>query len=453
MNKKILKPAIFIILICFFTFFYGCSTTSRLTSNLNENGTTNKITTESFILDNGIPVILKVSDTAKVNTLELYFSFGASQLKENQLGYLGFLMELLVMESNDYDKEYVETMCEEKLSSISYGVLSDFSYISMTCLEKYFDDVFKVFKSCCTNPSYKSFEQKKTQAQFSFLNTKTVDYNLLMKSSAEYLREKTDYFGKNIFTEETILNLNRENIENLYKQLFSSGDVAIIGYGNFDKNLNSQLNEAFGSIKLNKARNHKESKLKFENESIEFKKNHKNPVDFACSYKALPDVKSTEFAACYIANLMYSDILYNIVREKYGCVYSVFSNINLTKNPVLILSGYRISDKDLFYKGIDEANSIFARGKLIKESENFTLIDSCEKLESYKNILINRLYGDIFTSRQICSMMANSYSLGQDVNFLYDFEKTVKSVTKDDLEKAIKFIAESNETWFYLTSK
>ena len=106
MNKKFLKPAICIILICFFTFFYACSTTSRLTSNLNENGTTNKITTESFILDNGIPVILKVSDTAKVNTLELYFSFGASQLKENQLGYLGFLMECVKKNSARFRTEF-----------------------------------------------------------------------------------------------------------------------------------------------------------------------------------------------------------------------------------------------------------------------------------------------------------------------------------------------------------
>ncbi|MCR5699574.1 MAG: insulinase family protein [Treponemataceae bacterium] len=436
---------------------FGCATTSSAanSANLTTNsaGAKSDIRMENFVLDNGIQVMLKNSDEAKVNTLELYFSFGASELENDQLGYLGFLMNLLVLESKDYDKDFIEALLEEKQASITTGVLSDFSYISMTSLEKYFDEVFKVFESCCTNPSYKSFEQKKTQAQFSFLNTKSVDYNLLMKSSAEYLRETTDYFGKNIFTEETILKLSRESLEKLYSQLFSSGKVAIIGYGNFDDSLKLKLNDSFGKIKLNKAKPEKQIKLKFENEKIEFKKNHKNPVDFACSYKALPDVKSVDFAACYIANLMYSDILYNIVREKYGCVYSIFSNVNLTKNPVLILSGYRISNKELFYKGVDEANEIFAKGKLIKESENFTLIDSTEKLESYKNILINRLYGDIFTSRQICAMMANSYSLGDDINFLYDFENTVKSVTKEDLLKAIKFISEADETWFYLTSK
>ncbi|MCR5699050.1 MAG: hypothetical protein K6G52_05330, partial [Treponemataceae bacterium] len=106
---------------------------------------------ENFVLDNGIQVMLKNSDEAKVNTLELYFSFGASDLENDQLGYLGFLMNLLVLESKDYDKDYIEAVLEEKQASITTGVLSDFSYISMTSLEKYFDEVFKVFESCCTN--------------------------------------------------------------------------------------------------------------------------------------------------------------------------------------------------------------------------------------------------------------------------------------------------------------
>lgn len=477
--EKWYRIRIFFVLVLAIIFLFSCKTAPVYEEkSLEEN---------EFVLDNGIKVFVKNAPNAKVNTLELYFDTGASSLNNSNLGYLKFLLELLTIENENYSRKQLENILQEKMADISSGTLSDYSFLRMTSLSKYFDEIYDIFSMCVTNPSFESFEILKSQAQFNFLNTKYIDYNLLMKKSSEVLREQTDYFGKNSFTSETILSLNLDSIKALYESLFVNDNLFLIAYGSFNADkLFTQLNSTLGKIVLvkNSARDDKAisidsgndtnsahdkvsahdspltqdngqaKKFFFKNEIIEIRENEENAVEFACSYKKLPELtkeNEKKFAACYIANLMYSDILYNVIREKNGACYSVFSNMHLSRQPVLICTGYRITDRQKFFSGIEESKKIFAQGKILL-NENET-VDATEKLESYKNILINRLYGEIFTSKQYCSMMAISLSLGDDINFMYDFAQTIENVTDEDLKSAIAYICSQNEQWFYLSNK
>ena len=454
------KIKIILFSITFITFIFSCQTVPKQEKLQHDEFQTNLA---NYTLENGLPVVLKNSPESKVFTLEIYFPFGASNLDESNYGYLSFLLNLLTIENKNITREKMTEILDEKLADISYGSASDYCFIRMTCLSKYFDDIFKIFSDCVLYPSYKSFELMKSQSQFNFLNTKYIDYNLLMKKSGEKLREQTNYFGKNSFTSETILNLSLDKIELLYSKLFEENGIYILGSGNFSQcAIDKKLNSTFGKIKFKTDGKTSENEIKgvqnfvfeFKNDTIEIAENEKNITDFACGYKKLPTISENEklFAACYIANLMYSDILYETVREQKGACYSVFSNMNLSKHPVLICVGYRITDKELFFEGIKDANKIFSQGKILSEGMEET-IDACEKLESYKNILINRIYGDLFTSKQECSMMALSLALGGKTDFMENFASTINSVTERDLLEAIKYICAQDEQWFYLTSK
>ena len=176
------KIKIILFSITFITFIFSCQTVPKQEKLQHDEFQTNLA---NYTLENGLPVVLKNSPESKVFTLEIYFPFGASNLDESNYGYLSFLLNLLTIENKNITREKMTEILDEKLADISYGSASDYCFIRMTCLSKYFDDIFKIFSDCVLYPSYKSFELMKSQSQFNFLNTKYIDYNLLMKKSGE----------------------------------------------------------------------------------------------------------------------------------------------------------------------------------------------------------------------------------------------------------------------------
>jgi predicted Zn-dependent peptidase len=150
--------------------------------------------------------------------------------------------------------------------------------------------------------------------------------------------------------------------------------------------------------------------------------------------------------------------LYNIVREQNGSCYSVDAYINLCNNPFFTTLGYRISNKEKFFEGINQAKEILTNKKTIsskldnpQKNDEFILIPVEEKLENYKNKLINTLYSNTTTSKQKVFLMQQGLSLGDSTDFMFQLENKIHQVTKESLYEAIDFLMSNNEQWYYLT--
>ena len=86
-----------------------------------------------------------------------------------------------------------------------------------------------------------------------------------------------------------------------------------------------------------------------------------------------------------------------------------------------------------------------------QKNDEFILIPVEEKLENYKNKLINTLYSNTTTSKQKVFLMQQGLSLGGSTDFMFQLENKIRQVTKETLYEAIDILMSNNEQWYYLT--
>ena len=172
----------------------------------------------------------------------------------------------------------------------------------------------------------------------------------------------------------------------------------------------------------------------------------------------MPSANDELFTSSYLAILIYSDLLHNIVREQNGACYSVGAFINICNKPFFTTLGYRISNKEKFFEGINQAKEILRNKKTIssklddaEKTDEFIFIPVEEKLENYKNKLINSIYANATTSKEKVFLMQQGLTLSDSIGFMFQLENKIQQVTKESLYEAIDFLMSNNEQWFYLT--
>ena len=150
--------------------------------------------------------------------------------------------------------------------------------------------------------------------------------------------------------------------------------------------------------------------------------------------------------------------MHNIVREQNGACYSVGAFINLCNKPFFTTLGYRISNKEKYFEGIKQARQILKNKKTISskldDSENtdeFIFIPVEEKLENYKNKLVNSIYSNATTSKEKIFLMQQGLTLSNSTDFMFQLENKIQQVTKESLYEAIDYLMSNNEQVYYLT--
>ncbi|MBO5099899.1 MAG: insulinase family protein [Spirochaetaceae bacterium] len=442
----------------------SCVTTSNSKSKNNEinesvfyqNYKKNTINTK---LSNGIKVVINNNPNSKMNTISIYFETGASTLENDKSGLSNLTLDMMTSESKHFSFENKTKLLDSKLATLDYTASSVFSSITMTSLTKYFSVVFPVFKDAILNPEFSNFENEISGKKFSLENISKKDLNLLTELANNDLRNKTNFLGKNNLTLESINKITKKDLENFYQSLFTKNSIYILCSGKFEtKIFLKELEKSFGKIKLTENKNHQKFIYQFDSSLVEFNKNENKLIDYAISYSNLPEATDNSFVSSYLAILMYSDLLHNIVREQNGSCYSVGTNINLCNKPFFTTLGYRISNKEKFFEGIKQAkeilkskNTISSKLEAPENNNEFILIPVEEKLENYKNKLINSLYANTSTSKEKVFLMIQGLTLSNSTDFMFQLENKIQQVTKESLYEAIDILMSNNEQWYYLT--
>ena len=157
----------------------------------------------------------------------------------------------------------------------------------------------------------------------------------------------------------------------------------------------------------------------------------------------------------YIACDMFSDMLYQVVREKYGACYTPSCGTIWSNAAFGLINLYRVSDLANALSYAKEAQNLMAQGKLINgKNENdefiFTTVD--ERLESYKNMFINKTYTEQKTVRGLCVKMANSILLFGNPYYSDSFAHLAREVTAESVEKAFKkYIVDGKKLYVAVT--
>ena len=96
-------------------------------------------------------------------------------------------------------------------------------------------------------------------------------------------------------------------------------------------------------------------------------------------------------------------------------------------------------------------NTISSKLEAPENNNEFILIPVEEKLENYKNKLINSIYANTSTSKEKVFLMIQGLTLSNSTDFMFQLENKIQQVTKESLYEAIDILMSNNEQWYYLT--
>ena len=168
-----------------------------------------------------------------------------------------------------------------------------------------------------------------------------------------------------------------------------------------------------------------------------------------------PDYTQPDFFASVLAQKLYSTVMFNVVRAKYGVCYSVFSDSDAPNSDLLLDIFYRCSDVSKLKAALAESQKIISEGKYIKSTNpdgTYIFVPISEVLEGIKNQYITSSYASQNSTYGLLNRMKSSvYRYGNPTEINKNIEK-INAVTEEEIIKAFnKYMLTDKDCYIAVT--
>lgn len=330
-------------------------------------------------------------------------------------------------------------------------------------MDKHLEKILPVFLDGFLNPAFKQNEYENTinalrqRIQGIFNDPES----FLAFTISNELYKDHPYEAKTFATPDSIKNITIENLKKYHKELLANGNFSVVVSGKIDSDfLIKKLNSTIGKLKFS----NEETKRKII-QPISIKKNapvtlrHPSAEGTAYITKVFASPANTEpdFIPCVLAGNIYTDILFNVVREHYGICYSPQSYVIGSKAPYGIEHLFKVSDFSNFEKAMQEARNYMANDKIVEKtnadgSYEFSTLE--QNLEGYKNSYINQTYQSQQTSAGLVSILSYNLIQFNDIDYdLKQLEQIKRTTAQEILHVFKKYWIENHSAWFAITGE
>lgn len=424
----------------------------------------------TFVLSNGVPVVVKQSTASRVQHLSLVIRGGSLFAKPETAGYEGLALRTMARGSAAYSYEAIQDLLDATSSSISAGTSFESSSFSLNTLDKYFDRLFPVWADCLVAPSLseEDFGQVLSEAKLS-LQSKEQDpwakTGLVM--NAEFFAGHP-YAVSPDGTTESLAAATSAQIRDWYATAFSANRFFIVAVGDFDPGtLKEKLEATVGKIPDRRVALPPEPPRfgaappgpSGSGRLVKFEYPQSKGVGYLRGDFAAPSPSDSDFMAASIAMKMLGDLLFNVVRDKHGATYSPGAYIRSFEANYGSIVIYKTKVAAAVKAYVDEAVAELAAGRCLsvdpddaESAEPRTSIE--EALPTYKALFTSSYYESQQTNAQVAAEIAASVlSTGDYRSYLRDMER-IEAVTPDELKAAFdKYILHGQFTWVALGSR
>jgi len=157
--------------------------------------------------------------------------------------------------------------------------------------------------------------------------------------------------------------------------------------------------------------------------------------------------------AANLAMRLFSDLLFAVVRDKYGAVYTPGATIRAFGANYGSVSIYKTQAADKIKAYIDEAASIFSSGRCVsvdpsRPGEESRYMRIPDALETYKRMFANDYFDAVRTNAAIAGLMIRSViSSGDPSDWIRDPAR-IEAILPGDVESAFaEYILGGSFTW------
>ncbi len=403
---------------------------------------------EKFELANGIKVYFQKIDKENKKHVSLQFVLkgGAQHMKKGEEALEMAMFYFMASHSKKYNKDKREKLEDKDGFSIDYT--EDDMYTALTMNADDSDSFYKglkVFANGLLNPVYdeKELSNVKEKVQQSYANMLTDPSYFLNFNIVTTLTEKRDYAVINGCMDTNLDYLTSENLKAYYKQVMNKGDMYIVLTGNIDKDeAEKALNKVFGKAKF------ADKKGEYRIEAYEVEKaapsvvtsSNSSGTAYINNVFASAEFGSEDFEALQVASAIYSSVLYNIVREKYGACYGAgsFSSMNYTAE-----WGFKVTDRENYSRYVTEARKAMLTESYIEDY-----------IEGAKISIESSLCKDWQYTSTKAFVIAVGLAYANDERFYEKRIEKVRLVTADDVRRVFeKYYLSAPSRYFAVTGE
>lgn len=408
-------------------------------------------------LSNGIPVYYIENTENQIDSVCISVEGSIRYFTPEQSGLEQVLFSMMTRGSKKYAYDDIQSYIYKTSSSFSSGSDENQSCVYMNCIDDYFDTSLDILIDGFMNPVFAESEYNKMMTE--------VRQNIQVQLNDPY--SMGFYYGTRIIYKGTLLetsanvldtsveNLSLDLIKKYYKSVIDSSRIKIFVVAKQPSNVViSKLNSSIGKIKPLKTKRNKLAlgPLTINNKPLVLTHPSAGGTGFIYRTYSAPSQNAKDYCAYTISSMIYSDLMHNVIRAKYGICYGAFDQCSGGLSNIGINVIYRCSDMTKIKEALEEVKSIMKEGKTIKSTNpdgTFVFIPISEIIESKKNQLINSMYSSQATTNGLLNRMLRSYYLyGNPTEINKNLEK-IQAVTEQDIIDAFnKYNLSTNEFWF-----
>ncbi len=204
-----------------------------------------------FHLKNGIKVIYRRIEPSQIGSLGLFIRGGSLNLNQELMGLEELTLKLMLKGSKKFPKERLEGELNRMGTRFSTDSRYDYSRLSMTFLERYFDRSLEIFSDCVMEPTFdlKELELLKGKLVAGLKRKYANPDDMVWYKANETLMKGHPYINYQEGTPETIGKFTREDLLQYKAKIINAGQVFLVYVGRVDKeDLQKKLNRSFGKI-------------------------------------------------------------------------------------------------------------------------------------------------------------------------------------------------------------
>ncbi len=412
---------------------------------------------QELSLSNGVPLYVKKNTANRKLALAVIVKGGTDYLTKETSGLENALFSMMTYGSKDYSYDKLQQLAYQMNFSISPSSSREGSVLAMSCIDYYFDKVLPIFADAFINPSYNGDQYKTlmTNYQQNLQQLQTDPQSMLGYTVTQTVFSGHPYEVSSAVKPYSIGNITVENMKKLHDRDMDARRIMVVAVGNFDAvKLAKQLDKTIGKIPAQtyELTSQTVPPLKIGGDPVVITSDAAAGTGYLEKEYAGPSIDSGDMAASAVAASMYSQVLFNVVREKYGACYTPSSSISPMKAGLANVYIFKASDLAGVVKYEKEAQNIFASGEVIdgKNADgSYQFAPVADRLEGYKNRYINSFYDSSVTNGGVAGRIATSLLEFGDP-YTYD-EKIagLGNVTADDVENAFKkYWVDNTYQWF-----
>lgn len=402
---------------------------------------------ETRTLSNGIKLYVKKNRTNRVLNLKLVVLGGSSVVPRAKAGLDGMTLSLLSRGSSAYPYERILDVEYRTSSSISHSSGYDYSSYDLNCIDTYLPELLDIYLDGFLRPAFRPerFEDVRNeaaQAQESRMGDPD--------QRARYLGTQAIFAGHPYAsdpagTPESLEAVTLEDVKAHHGTLLNADRIFLAAVGDFDVDaLAAKLESALGAIPKKGPVTTVSAPPATSGPPILEAHPASEDVAYIQGYFRIPGRQDKDYVPFALAADMLDDLMFNVVREKYGACYSVGAIFRPAAASYGILWIYQASDIEGIRKYVKEAADYLTQGKLIRSKDpsgQYVLASVEDRLPAYRSKYVNAVFANQRTNSDIGAQVVRSVVYAGDPADYLRTPDRIAAVTPADIRRVYK-------TWF-----